>query len=343
MTKETARRLFESIKQTVDEGAIPCAHVLVGQKDTILLDEFTGYAQLYPEKEALRPGTLFDVASLSKITGVWPGILLLLQSGELTLDTKLCDAIDYPVHEALKNVTIFNLLTHTAGLIPFISTEPFGKTREERIRGCFMTPPETEPNKQVVYSDLSFIFLGEILAQRRGKPLEACAADIWNRFGMTHTTYNPPKGAFCAATEFRPGADVPVRGSVHDERSEELSGVAGHAGVFSTAENLGKFLRACDPNDPDPIFDPDWLRRCYTNRTHAFDSDRGLAWVVYHEKEGGGIVGHTGFTGTSFWLDTETGVYIVILSNRVHPTRNNDAMYGVRKRAFEIAFEIPYV
>lgn len=343
MNIDTAKRMYASVRETVDAGAIPCAHVLIGQKDEILLDEFTGYAQLFPEKDPLRPGTLFDVASLSKITGVWPGILLLLQKGELTLETRLADAISYPVHEDLKNVTIFNLLTHTAGLIPFISTDPFGVTREDRIKGCLMTPPTGPANKEVVYSDLSFIFLGEILAQHMGKPLEDCAAELWKKFGMTQTCYNPPKSAFCAATEFRPGASLPVRGSVHDERSEELSGVAGHAGVFSTAEDLGKFLRACDPKDPNPVFDPDWLRRCYTNQTHAYQSDRGLAWVVYHEKEGGNIVGHTGFTGTSFWLDTETGVYIVILSNRVHPTRNNDAMFGVRKRAFEIAFEVPYV
>ncbi|MBQ9856945.1 MAG: beta-lactamase family protein, partial [Clostridia bacterium] len=232
---------------------------------------------------------------------------------------------------------------HTAGLVPFMDTDQFGDTREERINGLLNTPPVKPINTEVVYSDLSFIFLGEIIAYQTGKPLDVFATELWRKLGMKDTCFNPAPGAYCAATEIRKGETLPVRGSVHDERSVQLRGVSGHAGVFSTARDLCRFCAALLPPKPSEIFDPEWIRKSFTNHTAHLNSNRGLGWIAYHEKPGGNIVGHTGFTGTSLWLDSETGVYTVLLTNRVHPSRSNDAPNPLRKSGFETIYGVPYL
>jgi len=334
---------LEQLREAVDNKLIPGAVVSIGRGDEIYALEAFGNAIEIPYVEPMTKDTLFDIASLSKLTGVWAGIVRLLQAGTITLDTRLPEAIGQKVHPALENVTIFHLLTHTAGLVPFIDTFDFGDTREERIAGMLNTAPTGELGKQVVYSDLSFIFLGEILARYAGKPLEEAAADVWHALGMNDTCFNPPRTAYCAATEIRPGETMPVRGSVHDERSEQLGGVAGHAGVFSTARDLSRFCAALLPPTPSDLFDAEWVKKSFTNQTKHLDSDRGLGWVTYHERAEGNIVGHTGFTGTSMWLDSMTGLYVVLLTNRVHPTRANDNLYAIRKKGFETIFGVPYV
>ena len=337
---------FQDFLNQIDEAVraekIPGAVVSVGRGSEIYALEAFGSAVAVPYREPMTKDTLFDIASLSKLTGVWAGLIRLLADGRLSLDTRLSEAIGRETHPALEDVTIFHLLTHTAGLVPFYNTFEFGDTRDARVDGLLRLAPETGVGERVVYSDLSFIFLGEILARYAGKPLEEAAADVWRALGMKDTCYNPPRTAYCAATEIRPGQTLPVRGSVHDERSEQLGGVAGHAGVFSTARDLSRFCAALLPPEPSPIFDPEWVKKSFTNQTARLQSDRGLGWVVYHERPEGNIVGHTGFTGTSLWLDAASGLYVVLLTNRVHPTRANDNMYAIRKRGFETIFGVPY-
>ena len=336
------RDFLNQIDEAVRAEKIPGAVVSVGRGSEIYALEAFGSAVAVPYREPMTKDTLFDIASLSKLTGVWAGLIRLLADGRLSLDTRLSEAIGRETHPALEDVTIFHLLTHTAGLVPFYNTFEFGDTRDARVDGLLRLAPEMGVGERVVYSDLSFIFLGEILARYAGKPLEEAAADVWRALGMKDTCYNPPRTAYCAATEIRPGQTLPVRGSVHDERSEQLGGVAGHAGVFSTARDLSRFCAALLPPEPSPIFDPEWVRLSFANQTARLKSDRGLGWVVYCERPEGNIVGHTGFTGTSLWLDAASGLYVVLLTNRVHPTRANDNMYAIRKRGFETIFGVPY-
>lgn len=334
---------LSQLEEAVQTEKIPGAVVSVGRGSEIFALEAFGNAVAVPYREPMTKETLFDIASLSKLTGVWAGIVRLLADGRLTLDTRLSDAIGRKIHPALESVTVFHLLTHTAGLVPFYDTFEFGDTRDQRIDGLLNLAPETVVGERVVYSDLSFIFLGEILARYAGKPLEEAASDVWRALGMNDTCFNPPPSAYCAATEIRPGETLPVRGRVHDERSEQLGGVAGHAGVFSTAGDLSRFCAALLPPCPSPLFDPEWVKRSFTNQTKHLQSDRGLGWVVYFDRPEGNIVGHTGFTGTSLWLDSASGLYVVLLTNRVHPTRANDNLYAIRKKGFETVFGVPYV
>ncbi len=341
--KDRIDRFLSQLNTAVSDGLIPGCVVSIGRGDEIYALEAYGSAILMPTVEPMTVDTVFDIASLSKLTGVWAGIVRLLADKKISLDTTLPTAIGRNVHPLLKEVTVFQLLTHTAGLIPFIDTYEFGDTRDERINGLLNTAPVEAAGKNVVYSDLSFIFLGEILAYQTGKPLEAEASEIWRALGMNDTCFNPPKGTYCAATELYEGEALPVRGSVHDERAQQLGGVAGHAGVFSTARDLSRFCAALLPPKPSELFDQEWVRRSFENQVPTLNTPRGLGWIPYHERSDGNIVGHTGFTGTSLWLDSKTGIYVVLLTNRVHPTRNNDCMARIRKKGFETMFEVPYV
>lgn len=323
------------VENAVDTGNIPGAVLLAGNGGKTLLHEAWGYAQIVPEKLPMTKDTVFDIASLTKLVGTWPGILLLLQEGRLTLDDRLPEMLHHQkMDPGLENVTLWHLLTHTAGLIPGRHPDIYGPTRKDRIDGLFMIPPEKPLGAQVQYSDLSFIYLGEILADQLGERQHFIASEIFNALGMDNTGYLPPKSAYCAATEIKNG--VVRRGEVHDETCSMLGGVAGHAGVFSTAEDLGRFCAAILPPTNHKVFQTEWLRRSYTNQTAHLNDTRALGWIVYKQQEEGNIVGHTGFTGTSIWMDTSNGDYVILLTNRVHPTRDNDALTPLRREIFNL-------
>ena len=334
------RAFKDTVWRAVEEEKIPGAVLLAGRNGETLMHEACGWAQVLPQREPMTKDTVFDIASLSKMTGVWPSIMKLLQDGVYTLHSTMPEMLDRPMHPALRDVTLFNLLTHTAGLIPDCWPDKFGPTRQERIDGLLMLPPVIPRNSRVWYSDLSFIFLGEIVAKAYGKPLDEVARGVFDLLGMKNTGYNPPAGTYCAATEFRPGQSLPVRGRVHDETSHMLGGVAGHAGVFSTAEDLGRFCAAIIPDRCHPFFEKDWLDKAFSNQTAHLGDNRCLGWIAYRERREGNIVGHTGFTGTSLWIDTMSGEYVVLLTNRVHPTRQNTALFPLRREGFKTVFGV---
>lgn len=170
MELKNVERFAADMRRAVEEEKIPGAVLLAGCRGEVMLHETYGWAQIIPERDKMRPDTRFDIASLTKLTGTWPAIMLLLQSGRLTLDTKLPDMLHRPMHPALREVTLWNLLTHTAGFIPDMWPDIFGETRRERIDGLLSLQPVKPRNGQVLYSDLSFIFLGEIIAEAYGKP-----------------------------------------------------------------------------------------------------------------------------------------------------------------------------
>jgi len=331
----------DQIRWAVEAEKIPGAVLLAGRRGETLLHEAYGWAQLLPAREPMTRDTAFDIASLTKLTGTWPAVMKLLQDGACTLHSTLPELLDRPMHPSLRDVTLWNLLTHTAGLIPDCWPDKFGPTRQERIDGLLSLEPIKPRGGQVMYSDLSFIFLGEIVAQAFGRPQDEVARGVFDELGMRHTGYLPPKGTYCAATEFRPDrVDLPVRGDVHDETCWMLGGVAGHAGVFSTAEDLGRFCAAVIPDSCHPFFEKDWLDKAFANQTAHLGNNRCLGWIAYRERREGNIVGHTGFTGTSLWIDTVSGEYVVLLTNRVHPTRRNQALFPLRREGFRTVFGV---
>ena len=170
---------IKQVEKYVEDKFVPGAVVAIGRGDEIFDLKAYGNAIITPVVEPMTEDTLFDIASLSKLTGVWAPMVLLLQEGKVSLDTPLPVAIGKKVHPELEKVTVSNLLTHTAGLVPFMDTDQFGPTREERINGLLNTPPVKPLNTEVVYSDLSFIFLGEIIAFQSEKKVRCEPFQVW--------------------------------------------------------------------------------------------------------------------------------------------------------------------
>ncbi len=325
--------------QAVEEGLIPGAVLLIGNAGKTLFHNAWGYAQLVPERIPMTKDTLFDIASLTKVTSTLPAVLLLLQEGRLSLDDKLCDMLHHQkMHPQLRDITLYQLLTHTAGLMPTHYPDENASTRKKRIDSLFLLPPEREPNTAVIYSDLSFIYLGEIVAEAMGEKQQYVTSELFAALGMYDSGYLPDRNAAFAATELKDGS--PLRGVVHDTACRMLDGVAGHAGVFATAADLGAYCASILPPHQHPAFHTEWLKKSFENHTAHLGGDRGLGWIVYRQRPEGNIVGHTGFTGTSLWMDTASEDYMILLTNRVHPSRENKTHLALRKALFDIAFEI---
>ncbi len=328
-------KIDKILSSACEDALIPGAVFLAGKGGETLFCRAYGFASLEPESVQMTPDTRFDLASLTKVVAVWPCIVRLLEAGSLSLSDPLPSLLPWDFPAEMHPITLLHLLTHTAGLVEDADLDGFGETREERVRGITRIPLRY-PMGQVHYSDLSFILLGEIAAHKTGLPLSEAAAQVWRSLGMMDTGYCPPAGLPFAATEKVNGKVI--SGTVHDERAQQLFGVAGHAGVFSTAKDLGIFCRNLIPGSGSGICGDEWLKRSFRLWRRDPKWDRGLAFVVYREDPEGNLIGHTGFTGTSFKVDTKTGSYAVLLTNRVHPTRENHNLQSIREAIDEVYF-----
>jgi CubicO group peptidase (beta-lactamase class C family) len=278
----------------------------------------------------MRADTVFDLASLTKVVSTTTMTLALAADGQLGLDD--------PVSEYLPvtwDVTVRNLLSHTAGLPATVTFFEWCSTRDELLRDLYATPLEAPPGTRVAYSDLGFMALGEIVARVAGGPLDVLFRRlVASSLGMTSAGYLPlsadsPAGGF-AATERRADG-TPWTGIVHDENARVMGGVAGHAGLFATVADLIRFAGWWVSPDDGPV--PVKLRReAETCQTLRLNGRRGLGWTcvgdrydILGETWPPTAVSHTGFTGTSLALDSPGGVWVVLLTNRVHLGREVSA------------------
>jgi CubicO group peptidase (beta-lactamase class C family) len=332
------------IAAAVRDGGVPGAVAAVGRRPATLAGWVAGHADT--TQGTARPmtaGTLFDLASLTKVVATTTAVLALAGRGELGLDDP---AVRYqPAFTALADgpVTIRHLLTHTSGLPDTRKFYQWCLSREELLRDLFSTSLEEPPGTRVTYSDLGFLALGEIVAVVAGEPLDAAVRGlVTGPLGMASTGYVPsaPLERF-AATE--PQADgTPVTGVVHDENARLMGGVAGHAGLFSVVADLAAFC-AWWVGDTDVAVPATLRRQAESAQTAGLGGSRGLGWVRGGDRFDilGGhwpatAVSHTGFTGTSLALDSPSGVWAVLLTNSVHFGRDATAVKALR-RAFHAA------
>jgi len=289
---------------------------------------------------AMREDTIFDMASVSKLFTTVVA-LQLVERGQLVLDEKVASYIPEFAVNGKADITVRQLLTHTSGLrawLPLYSAYP---TREARIAAVYASTlqPGASPGNQYIYSDLGLITLGTIVERLTGTPLERVVAErITGPLGMTDTMYNPPASVHhrVAATEDQPWAGRPmIRGEVHDENAWSLGGVAGHAGIFSTARDLAVFCQMLlngGRYEAVRILSEDTVRAALVNYNGGLEarypeSDRGLGFELNKHWYMGPLAspvgfGHTGYTGTTLSIDPVSHSFLVFLSNRVHPSRN---------------------
>jgi CubicO group peptidase (beta-lactamase class C family) len=293
----------------------------------------------------MRPDTVFDLASLTKVVATTTVTLALAGQSLIGLDDQVVKHLPAATQLATPGVTVRQLLTHTSGLPSSVNFYEWCAGRDQLLRELYATPLEVPPGTRVAYSDLGFMMLGEMAAAVTGEPLDTLFRRlVAEPLGMADTGYlsdspagGPPAGGF-AATE--PRADgTPWIGVVHDENARVMGGVAGHAGLFSTAADLAIFAAWWVGHDDGAGPVPAALRRDSERcQTPGLEGHRGLGWVrigdrydILGEAWPDSAVSHTGFTGTSLALDAPSGVWVVLLTNDVHYGRSRGIIRPLRE------------
>ena len=326
----------EAMGAKVDEalaaGSIPGAVVVVGRADGVVFRRAYGRRAVEPESEPMTADTIFDLASITKAVATATSVHLLAQRGELDLEARASTYLP-----AIRgNYTVEQLLLHTSGLPPVDHLREYGDDRAADIERIARTPTERPPGGRVVYSDLGYILLGEIVAAASERPLEGFVRDeIFEPLGMEDTTFAPaeslrPRIAPTERAERRDGEII--RGVVHDPRAYRLGGVAGHAGLFSTGDDLARYARMMlreGELEGTRLLETETVHR-FTTRRELPNASRAAGWDMGRQGMSQSAFGHGGFTGTSLWMDPEQDVFVIVLSNRVHPDGEGDVQPLVR-------------
>lgn len=344
-----SKALDDVVDQAVKDGLIPGAVLIVGHDGKILHRKAYGSRALVPKPEAMTLDTIFDLASLTKVIATTSGAMKIFEDGKLRLSDKVTDYL--PEFQGGKSdITIRELMTHFSGFKPDFDLDPPFQGYEAGIHRALIEKPQNPPGVRFVYSDTNFILMGEIVHRKSGRMLDAFVHDgVFKPLGMDDTQFNPPAPlrARIAPTEIDAATGVPFRGVVHDPRARLMGGVAGHAGLFSTADDLAKFAEMMlgeGTRQGVRIFSPLTVRK-FTSPETPVDQPvlRGLGWDIdssYSSNRGElfpiGSYGHTGFTGTSIWIDPSTNSYVILLTNFVHP-KAGKSLTGLRARVATIA------
>ena len=331
------------LAKAVESKVFPGAALVVGYRGTVVLDAATGCLDYQPGSAKVTGDTIYDLASVSKATSTTSAAMMLAESGKLLLGARVQDYVPEFQGPNKEKVLVQHLLTHSSGLPSFL---PFYKEvhgYDEMLVKVCAAPLEFEPGTKVQYSDLGMILLGEIMRRASGRPLDQFVAqNLFTPLGMKSTFYRPDKSFLdrIAPTENDPWRKRIVRGEVHDENAFAMGGVAGHAGLFSTTHDLAVFAQMLlngGMYDHRRYFSVETIRRF----TALQSGDRALGWGKPSESDWTGKVlspqayKHTGFTGTSIWIDPQKQLFVILLTNRVHPTRENTRIDEVNQAIVE--------
>ena len=328
------------LDRAIADSAFPGAFVAVGNASGILVEYGVGQLDV---ADSTRPtaATVWDLASLTKVIGTTSAMLQLVGSHRVALDSPAVQYLPEWKATGTSRITVRQLMTHSAGLPAW---RPFYKeatTADEAFLQLFATSPDTVPGKRFLYSDLGFMLLGKLVERVSGQPLAQYDVEhVFAPLGMRDTRYLPPTDwkSRVAPTEQDPWRQRKLRGEVHDENAARVGGVSGHAGLFSSGRDLSRFARMYLQGgtlDGVRVFDAATVAEF----THAQDtavSRRALGWETPTGGNSAGhrfsssAFGHTGFTGTSLWMDPKQGLFVLLLTNRVNPTRTNLKIGRVR-------------
>lgn len=331
----TSVHIDERMKKAVGDKSITGAVVCIGHDDTVIFEKAYGTKSPRPDSGPMTTDTIFDTASLTKILATAPAIMILAEQGKLNLNAPLSKIFPLAGKGPHKNITVAQLLTHYSGLTGTVSTVKkkgrryIGISAQEILNRIYSAPLEASPGKTFVYSDIGYIILGKIIEKVSGENLAKFAsAKIFTPLAMNDTMYNPGKNLLdriAPSEEQRKGNYL--CGYVQDPLAARLNGVTGHAGVFSTARDLSRFARAIlngGTLDGKRILKPETVALMISQHTPAGKDDiRGFGWDIesrYSVFKGMYMplesFGHTGYTGTSIWIDPSTKTFIILLTNR---------------------------
>ena len=322
------------VQEAIHAGQIPGAVVLVWHNGQVLYRKAFGYRALEPRRELMTVDTVFDLASLTKVVATTTAVMQLVEKGEVRLNDPVAKYIPEFAQNGKEDITVRGLLTHYSGLEPDLDLTHPWQGRDTAFSMAFAEKPVNPPGSRFVYSDINFITLGALVERVSKVELDKyCAQNIFTPLKMARTRFLPPATWVpkIAPTEYDEQNRM-LRGVVHDPSARRMGGVAGQAGLFSTADDLSKFARALiagssvlpsllvekmsTPQQPPAAHE---LRGFGWDIDSPFSTNRGELLPV-------GSFGHTGFTGTSLWIDPTTRTYIILLTNAVHPRGKGSAV-----------------
>ncbi len=339
-------RVDTVINDAIKKQKLPGAVLLVGHGTRTVYLKAYGRRAVTPSAEPMTLDTIFDLASLTKPVATTTSVMILIEEGRIRLNDRVATFIPEFARYGKEAITVRHLLTHMSGLRPDVDLADMWTGAETAIALAVEEVPVAQPGQRFVYSDINFFLLGEIVGRVSGKPLNVFAAErIFAPLGMRDTMFNPPASLRPriapteACTQYGWPCSEPegsmLRGIVHDPTARRMGGVAGHAGLFGTAADLAVYCRMLLRGGAVAgrrILSPLGVGRLTAPSTPAGEPNvRGLGWDMdssFSANRGEllplGSFGHTGFTGTSLWIDPATNVFVVFLSSRLHPDGKGD-------------------
>jgi uncharacterized protein YbbC (DUF1343 family)/CubicO group peptidase (beta-lactamase class C family) len=354
---------FGAVDQLVQEAMkarqLPGAVVLVGRGDQVVYEKAYGFRATVPAEEAMTLDTVFDLASLTKVVATTTAVMTLIEQGRLRLNDPVAAHVPGFERYGKGGITIRHLMTHVSGLRPDVDLGDPWNGYDAAIELAKDEVPTAAPGEQFVYSDINYFLLGDIVARISGQPLDVYTRRaIFEPLGMRDTGFKPAASLLprIAPTERcdhldawpckRPGA-APLRGVVHDPTARRMGGVAGHAGLFGSARDLSRFAQALIEGGQlsgSRILSAATVARMIAPATlPGAAGTRGLGWDIdtsFSSNRGDlfpiGSYGHTGFTGTSLWIDPPSKSYVIFLSSRLHPDGVGDVT-ALRGRVATVA------
>ncbi len=334
MSPAQLAHIRDAVETEIARKQLPGAVVLAGRQGKVVWRRAYGNRALEPQTEPMTVDTIFDLASLTKVVATATSVMILVERGQVRLGDLVARYIPEFAEMGKRNITVEQLMTHRSGFMPDNDIKDYEQGQQKAFENIWRLAPIAEAGSRFIYSDVNYIVLAELVRRVSGKPLDEFAAEnIFRPLGMKDTGFKPAAALLprIAPTEKR--GEHWMRGEVHDPRAYLLGGVAGHAGVFSTADDLAIYCQMILGRGEYRgvrVLSPMGVARMTEARPsggNASDGNaRGLGWDVatgYSSNRGDlfplGSFGHTGFTGTSIWIDPASETFVVFLSNRVHP------------------------
>jgi uncharacterized protein YbbC (DUF1343 family)/CubicO group peptidase (beta-lactamase class C family) len=338
------------IQQAIAEHNIPGAVLVVGHDGKVIYRKAYGERALEPRREPMTLDTVFDLASLTKVIATTTAVMQLMERGKVRMNDPVAKYLPEFAQNGKEDITVRQLLTHYSGLAPDLDLATPWEGKQTAYQLAFTEPPETTPGSGFVYSDINFIMLGALVEKVSGETLDAYTTQhIFAPLKMTRTRFLPPATwrAKIAPTQYDEKEHM-LRGVVHDPTARRMGGVAGHAGLFSTGDDLAKFAQAL-LNGGDGILSAAAVTKMTSpEQPPSAPVLRGFGWDIdspFSSNRGDlfpvGSYGHTGFTGTAIWIDPTTKSYVILLTNAVHPRGKGNAIGLRSKVATEIAAALP--
>lgn len=341
---------FTILERAVADHVFPGAAAAVTFDGKVIALKAVGRFTYSDDSAPVQTGTIYDLASVTKVIATTAMAMILYERGELDLEMPVSGVVpEFTSHDSRRNeITFRHLLAHSSGLPAYEKLFLRATTRDELLRAAYRMPLAADPGTAVAYSDIGFIILGEALARIADTALdEFCRREVFGPLGMSNTTFNPPSAI---------RADIPptvddqtfrhriVQGEVNDENASVLGGVAGHAGLFATAADVSIFAHVMLEGGR-PILRAETVRLFAQRETEPPGTSRALGWDTPSPPSQSGnhfsgvSFGHLGYTGTSLWIDPERRLSITLLTNRTWPDTQNQAIKQVRPRFHDAIVE----